>query len=192
MTNKIGEALRARFTVQTKDIAKTPQGRFNALVRAETPKKGESPNTARLAERLGVSRRQVQRYLRGEAKIGNAKAETLKQLEAEARRQHQPRVFAQAQKRAQQGGLVVETRAKFGFSSEAGSTDDPRMRRLTEGLPSGMIPDIFEALRAGDEERLRELVAEGLAEEYFRLPGGGADGLDVELTDIDYIEFWTP
>ena len=190
--SKIIDALHQRFTVQTRDIAKTAQGRFNALVRAETPKGGK-PDTARLAERLGVSRRHVQRYLSGKAKIGNAKGDTLKRLETEVRRQHQPRIFAQAQKKAQQSGLVVETRARFGFAtSEAGSTDDARLRRLTEGVPSDLIPDIFEALRTGDEDRLRELIAEGLAEEYFRVPGGGADGLDVELQDIDYIEFWTP
>ncbi|MFD4535641.1 telomere-protecting terminal protein Tpg [Kitasatospora sp. NPDC058397] len=192
MNDKIIDALTERFTIRTRDIAKTPQGRFNALAREATPKGGK-PNTARLAERLGVSRRQVQRYLKREAKIGNASAETLRRLEAEVRKDHQPRIFAQAQQQAERGGLGVEARASFGFStSQAGGTDDARLRRVDEEIPSHLIPEIFEAMRVGDEDRLRELVADGVAEAKFRVPGGGAAGLDVEFTDIDYIKFWTP
>ena len=182
-------ALRARFGIR-RDIQKTPQGRFNALVRAETPKGGK-PDTKRIAERMGVSRRHVQGLIKGERKIANAKPDTLKRLETEVRRDHLPRVMAQAQKKAETQGLGVETRARFGFkTSDAGQTDQARLRRLTESVPSHLIPNLFEALRTADEERLKELIAEGLAEEYFRVPGGGADGIDVILNDIDYIEFW--
>ncbi|MFD8597663.1 telomere-protecting terminal protein Tpg [Kitasatospora sp. NPDC059646] len=188
MPSKIIDALKAKFgdQVQTRDIAKTAQGRLNALVRAETPKGGK-PDTARLAERLGVSRRQVQRYLSGKAKISGAKKQTLDRLESEVRKDHQPRVFAKVKREAQRRGMGLEIRASFGFSSAAGSTDDPRMRRLTENVPSHLIPDMLDAWREGDEQRLRELVAEGLAEEYFV----GASGSDVELTDINDINFWT-
>ncbi|MGW2227493.1 telomere-protecting terminal protein Tpg [Streptomyces formicae] len=179
---KILQSLRAKF--QTRDIPKTPQGRFNALMRRE---KG---NTARVAERLGISRRQVQRLVKGERKIQNSKPETLGRLEGEVRKDHQPRVTAKAQKEAQDRGLVIETRAAVGFSSDAGTTDDPRMRRLTEEVPPELIPEVFEALRNGDEDRLNELAARSVAP-YFYTPGTAANEneLGIELTDIDYIEW---
>jgi len=177
---KIIDAMRARF--QTRDIPKTARGQFNALMRRE---KG---NTARVAERLGVSRRTVQRYVKGERNIARSKPEILDRLRNEVAKDHQPRVTARAQKEAQQRGMVIETRARFGFRSDAGSTDDPRMRRLTEEVPTHLIPDVFDALRANDEDKLAELLGQGLAEEYFRTPGTDAAELDVEFTDIDYIE----
>ncbi|MFF2548315.1 telomere-protecting terminal protein Tpg [Kitasatospora sp. NPDC058063] len=182
------DALKAKFSgdIQTRNIAKTARGRFNALVRAETPKGGK-PDTAKLAERLGVSRRQVQRYLSGKANIGGAKKPTLDRLEEEVRRDHQPRVFARVKKQAQRHGMGVQIRAQVGFRSAAGTSDDGRMRQLTENVPSHLIGDMFDAWREGDEQRLRELVAEGLAEQYFVAPSGE----DLELTDIDNISFWT-
>ncbi|MFI7142889.1 telomere-protecting terminal protein Tpg [Streptomyces massasporeus] len=177
---KIIDAMRARF--QTRDIPKTARGQFNALMRRE---KG---NTARVAERLGVSRRTVQRYVKGERDVSKTKPEIRDRLRSEVAKDHQPRVTARAQKEAQQRGLTVETRARFGFTSDAGSTDDPRMRRLTEDVPAHLIPDVFEALRNNDEDKLAELLGQGLAEEYFRTPGTDAEALDVEFTDIDYIE----
>ncbi|TLQ38836.1 telomere-protecting terminal protein Tpg [Streptomyces marianii] len=177
---KIIDAMRARF--QTRSTPKTARGQFNALMRKE---KG---NTAKVAERLGVSRRTVQRYVKGERNIAKSKPEILDRLQKEAAKDHQPRVTARAQKEAQRQGMTIETRARFGFTSDAGSTDDPRMRRLTEDVPSDLIPKVFEALRDNDEDRLAELLGQGLAEEYFRTPGTEAAELDVEFTDIDYIE----
>lgn len=179
MMGKVMDALKP--LAFTRDIPKTIRGRFNALMRKE---KG---NTKRVAERLGVHRRSVERYVRGERKIENS-PKVAERLTAEVRKDHQPRVFAQAQKKAQQRGLQVETRASFGFKAADESTDDDRMRRLTEDVPDRLIPDIFEALREGDEERLQKLIGEGLAEEYFRIPGTDAASLEVTFTDIDYIE----
>ncbi|MFE4496066.1 telomere-protecting terminal protein Tpg [Streptomyces niveus] len=174
------DAIKARF--QTRDIPKTAQGRFNALMRRE---KGD---TAKVAERLGVVRRTVQRYVKGDRNIANSKPEVLKRLEQEVTKDHQPRVRARAQREAKERGLTVETRASFGFTAAAGSTDDSRARRLTEDIPDDLIDPIFEAMRDGDEDKARELIAEGLAEEYFRDGGTRAEGLDVEFTNIDYIE----
>ncbi|MCY0961461.1 telomere-protecting terminal protein Tpg [Streptomyces sp. H27-H5] len=177
---KVFDAIKARF--QTRDIPKTERGRFNALMRSE---KG---NTKKVAERLGVSQRQVQRIAKGDRKIENSKPETLKRLEQEVSKGHQPRVRAQAEKRARERGLTVETRAQFGFSADAGSTDDPRWRRLTEDVPDHLIPGLFEALRANDEAEVERLIGQGLAEEYFRMPGTDTERLDVEFGDVDYIE----
>ncbi|MFB7012334.1 MULTISPECIES: telomere-protecting terminal protein Tpg [unclassified Streptomyces] len=176
---KLIDAMRARF--QTRGTPKTARGQFNALMRKE---KGD---TGKVAERLGVSRRTVQRYVKGDRNISKSKPEILDRLQQEAAKDHQPRVTARAQKEAQQRGMTIETRASFGFTSEAGSTDDPRIRRMTEEVPDHLIPQVFDALRAGDEDELNRLLGQGLAEEYFRAPGGAAD-LDVEFSDIDYVE----
>lgn len=177
---KLVDALRDRF--QTRDIPKTARGRFNALMRKE---KGD---TGRVAERLGVSRRTVQRYVKGDRDISKSKPDVLDRLEKEVSKDHQPRITARAQRQAEQRGLMIETRATFGFTADAGSTDDPRMRRLTEEVPAHLIPDVFEALRNRDEDQLNKLLGEGLAEEYFRTPGTDAESLDVTFTDIDYVE----
>ncbi|WP_331720079.1 telomere-protecting terminal protein Tpg [Streptomyces sp. NBC_01136] len=178
---EIVDALRARL--QTRGLPKTAKGLFNALMRKE---KG---NTQRVAERLGVSRRQVQRIVKGDRKIANSKPETLDRLRKEVSKDHQPRVTAKAAKEAKDHGLTIETRATFGFHAAAGSTDDSRMRRLTEDVPEELLDDLFAALRNGDEEEAQRIAGEALAMEYFRDGGTRADGLGVEFTDIDYIEF---
>lgn len=38
-------------------------------------------------------------------------------------------------KAAATGGLMVETRVRFGFTATPGTTDDARMRRLAQALP---------------------------------------------------------
>ncbi|MCT9093863.1 telomere-protecting terminal protein Tpg [Streptomyces sp. NPDC054904] len=177
---KLVDAMRARF--QTRNAPKTARGQFNALMRKE---KG---NTAKVAERLGVSRRTVQRYVKGERNIAKSKPEILDRLQKEAVKDHQPRVTARAQKEAQRRGMTIETRASFGFTAGPDSTDDPRVRRLTEDVPDHLIPQVFDALRAGDEDELNRLLGQGLAEEYFRTPGTDAEQLDVEFKDIDYVE----
>ncbi|MFJ3673634.1 telomere-protecting terminal protein Tpg [Streptomyces sp. NPDC090106] len=178
---KIIDALRAR--IQTRSLPKTARGQFNALMRKE---KG---NTARVAERLGLSRRQVQRFAKGDRDIRKSKAETLAALRREVSRDHQPRVTAKGIKDAKSRGLTIETRANFGFHAAAGSTDDSRMRRLTEGVPDELLDDLFEALSNGDEEKAQEIAGEALAMEYFRDGGTRAGGLDVTFGDIDYIDF---
>ncbi|MFI5867718.1 telomere-protecting terminal protein Tpg [Streptomyces sp. NPDC051546] len=180
---KIFDAFKAK--VQTRDIPKTARGQFNAVARKE---KGD---TKKIAERLGISRRQVQRILKGDRKIENSRPETLANLEKQVRRDHQPRIRAKGEAEAKARGMYVHTRAQFGFQSAAGSTDDARYRRLTEDVPDHLIPELFEAARAGDEDRLRELIGNGLAEEYFHspeTPGTAREELLVEFGDIDYIE----
>ena len=53
-------------------------------------------------------------------------------LEAAVRQRWQPRIRAQARKQAVTStGLVVDTRARFGFTAAPGTTDDARIRHLT-------------------------------------------------------------
>ncbi|WP_274565041.1 telomere-protecting terminal protein Tpg [Streptomyces spiramyceticus] len=80
-------------------------------------------------------------------------------------------------------------RARFGFTAPPGSTDDCRIRLLTQHLPAAYAARLFEARDAGAEENtLKDIVAEGLQEQYFKDGGRHAQGLIVEFTNIDYID----
>ncbi|GAB2627647.1 hypothetical protein GCM10027168_69210 [Streptomyces capparidis] len=93
-------------------------------------------------------------------------------LEDEAASQWQPRVRAQALSEQAATGLVISTRARFGFTSSRGSTDDPRRRRLTQRVSPATAAEILAARRAGaSEQELTELVAAALGEAYFREGG---------------------
>ncbi|OEV06280.1 telomere-protecting terminal protein Tpg [Streptomyces oceani] len=166
---------------QTRPIPLSPQARMRALVKAE---KG---STKAAAARLGCSQRQVERYLAGQVKRPTPRLAAA--LEQQLRRVWQPRLRARAIKKASATGIVVETRARFGFTSAAGSTDDPRMRRITEQLPPNTAAQLLAAHQAGaGEQQLAQILAGGLGFSYFRDRGRRADGLDVELSDIDYCE----
>jgi hypothetical protein len=112
-------------------------------------------------------------------------------LETEVRRRWQPLVRKRARdKAAKTAGLVIETRARFGFTAAPGTSDDGRVRRITQHLPAEYASRLFAAQEAGaGEQQLRQIAAEGLQEVYFKDHGARASGLQVEFTDIDYVEF---
>ncbi|MFJ1647878.1 telomere-protecting terminal protein Tpg [Streptomyces sp. NPDC088258] len=179
----LGDSLdRADLSVLTRPIPKGAQARMRFLVRVE---KG---STRAVARRLGISQRTVERYVKGQ--LRRPRQELAERLETEVRRDWQPRVRQRAERRAAtSGGIVVETRARFGFTAAPGTTDDGRVRRITQHLPPAYAAQLFDARRTGaDERRLRRIVAEGLQEIYFKDQGRRADGLLVEFTDIDYVE----
>lgn len=180
---KIADGLdRAAQQLFTRPIPKSAGARMRFLLRVE---KG---STKAVAARIGVSQRTVQRYLIGRLK--HPTPPVAARLEQEVRKEWQPRVRARAAKRAAtQTGITVETRARFGFTAAPGSTDDPRMRRITEHLPPDYAARLLEAHRAGaPERRLEGIIAEGLQEMYFKDRGRRAQDLRVELTGVDYIE----
>ncbi|KPH99337.1 hypothetical protein OV450_5275 [Actinobacteria bacterium OV450] len=89
-------------------------------------------------------------------------------------------------KAAKSTGLVIETRARFGFTAAPGASDDGRMRRITQHLPPEFAGRLLAAQDAGAfEAQLQQIAAEGLQEVYFKDGGGRAQGLLVEFTDID-------
>ncbi len=66
------------------------------------------------------------------------------------------------------GGIVIDTRARIGYTAPIGSADEDRLRHLTVALPPQYAARLFEAQEAGTtEQRLREIAAEGLKEIYF-------------------------
>ncbi|MFJ6939917.1 telomere-protecting terminal protein Tpg [Streptomyces sp. NPDC101132] len=165
----------------TRPIPKSAGAQMRFLVK-------QLKSTREAAALLGISQRTVERYLRNQIK--QPKPALAARLEAEVRRRWQPLVRKRARARAAtQTGLVIETRARFGFTAAPGTTDDGRMRRITQHLPPEYAGRLFAAQEAGaNEAALQRIAAEGLQELYFKDHGSRAAGLLVEFTDIDYIE----
>ncbi|MET9801938.1 helix-turn-helix transcriptional regulator [Streptomyces sp. NPDC006368] len=179
----LGESLdRAAEHTFTRPIPKSAGAQVRFLV------KSEKGSTRAVARRLGVSQRTVERYVTG--RIRTPRPELAARLVAEVRKSWQPRVRRRAREAAATtGGIVIETRARFGFTAAPGSTDDSRLRLITQHLPPAYAARLFDARSAGASERdLREIAAEGLQEQYFKDHGRRAAGLRVEFTDIDYVE----
>ncbi|WP_240136409.1 telomere-protecting terminal protein Tpg [Streptomyces sp. MUM 178J] len=112
-------------------------------------------------------------------------------MEREVKKRWQPQIRAKARRQAATaGGIVVDTRARFGYTAAPGSTDDSRLRHLTVALPPECAARLFDAREQGATGRqLREIAAEGLQEIYFKDRGRRAEGLLIEFTDVQHIEF---
>ncbi|QMV20469.1 helix-turn-helix domain-containing protein [Streptomyces sp. SCUT-3] len=179
----IGDSLdQADQEVFTRPIPKTAAAQTRFLL------KQAKGSTKAVAQRLGVSQRTVQRYLAGRRKHPTPAVAT--RLEAEVRKDWQPCIRKHARTRAATtGGITVETRARFGFTAAPGTTDDARTRRITQHLPPAYAARLFHARATGaTEQQLRDIVAEGLQEQYFQDVGRRAHDLLVEFTDIDYLD----
>ncbi|MEU9313444.1 XRE family transcriptional regulator [Streptomyces sp. NPDC048256] len=181
----IGDGLdRAVQQAFTRPIPKTAGAQMRFLVR-------QLDGTRPVADLLGVSQRTVERYVKDQFK--HPRAELAERLADAVRARWQPVVRSRARKAAAARGIVVETRARFGFTAAPGTTDDGRMRRLTQALPGEYAGRLFSAREHGaSESELSAIAAEGLQEIYFKDGGRRADGLSVEFTDIDYIDFGLP
>ncbi|MFI2620574.1 telomere-protecting terminal protein Tpg [Streptomyces sp. NPDC018584] len=172
---------RAAQQAFTRPIPKSAGAQMRYLVK-------QHKGTREVAGLLGVSQRTVERYVRNQIK--RPRADLAERLADAVRRRWQPRVREQARRQAATShGLVVETRARFGFTASAGTTDDARIRHLTVALPPAHAARLFGAQDAGaGEEQLRGITAEALGEVYFRDGGHRATGLEVELTDIEHLD----
>lgn len=179
----VGDSLdRADQAHTTRPIPKSAGAQMRYLVKQH---KGATKQVAAL---LGISQRTVERYVKDQIKT--PKQALADRMETEVRRRWQPVVRKRArEKAAKQTGLVIETRARFGFTAAPGTSDDGRMRRITQHLPPELAGRLFAAQDAGaTEAELQALAAEGLQEAYFKDGGARAQGLLVEFTDIDYVE----
>ncbi|MFI9045941.1 telomere-protecting terminal protein Tpg [Streptomyces sp. NPDC053427] len=180
--NDIDDALeRADHEVFTREPPKSTQKRVEFLL-------DKLKTTRAVADLLSVSQRSVERYLKGQRK--KPPQAIADRIDAEVRRRWQPRVRLRRRRQAAtRTGITVETRARFGYTAPIGTTDDPRLRRLTVHLPPQYADRLFQAQRQGVGDRqLREIVAEGLQEVYFKDGGRRAQNLDVEFSDIDYFD----
>ncbi|MFE5030082.1 telomere-protecting terminal protein Tpg [Streptomyces sp. NPDC056656] len=146
--------------------------------------------TKAVAELLGMSQRQVERYVADQAK--NPRKDLAARLAGEVKKRWQPQIRAKArQKAASTGGIVIDTRASLGYTAPIGSTDQDRIRDLTVALPPRYAARLFDAQEAGASDReLQEIAAEALKEVYFQDGGRRAGSREeVRFTDIERLEF---
>ncbi|WP_424920060.1 telomere-protecting terminal protein Tpg [Streptomyces sp. wa1064] len=166
----------------TRQPPKTLKGQIGYLLK-------QMGSAKAVAHELGVTADSVNRYRRGARK--HARADVTAKINDAVRSRWQPVVRKRRQKQAAASdGITVETRARFGYTSSAGSTDDGRFRRLTVKLPATYAQRLFDARKAGaSDQEMRGIIAEGFKEIYFQDGGGRAAGLsDVTLNDIDYLD----
>ncbi|MFF4874224.1 telomere-protecting terminal protein Tpg [Streptomyces sp. NPDC000961] len=170
--NALSNAFAGAFT---RPVPKSAGAQVRYLV------KQHKGSTKAVAALLGVSQRTVERYVRDQIK--RPRPDLAERMAAEVRRRWQPQVRARARKAAASStGLVVDVRARFGFTASPGTTDDARMRHHTARL--------LDAQDAGaTDHELQRATADALGEVYFRDGDRRAHDLLVELTDIEQIQF---
>ncbi|MFF9432074.1 telomere-protecting terminal protein Tpg [Streptomyces sp. NPDC014746] len=166
----------------TKHPPKTLKGQIGFLIK-------QFGSAKAVAQEIGVTADSVNRYRRGARK--HARPDVAAKIDDAVKQRWQPMVRKRRQKKAATtGGITVETRARFGYQSSAGSTDDGRFRRLTVKLPATYAQRLFDARDTGaSDQEMRGIIAEGFKEVYFQDNGGRAMGLsDVAINDIDYLD----
>ncbi|MEU0061534.1 XRE family transcriptional regulator, partial [Streptomyces sp. NPDC006334] len=124
--------------------------------------------TKAVAQMLRISQRTVERYVKDQIK--KPRPDLAARLEREVKARWQPQIRARAKERAATtGGIVIDTRARIGYTAPVGSTDDARIRHLTVALPPQFAARLFDAQQAGaGDQQLQQIAAEGLREMYFQ------------------------
>jgi hypothetical protein len=146
--------------------------------------------TRAVAQMLRISQRTVERYVKDQIK--KPRPDLSARLETEVKKRWQPQIRAKArQQAATTGGIVIDARARIGYTAPIGSTDEDRIRHLTVALPPQYAARLFDAQQAGaNDQLLQEIAAEGLKEVYFQDGGRRAGSLEeVRFTDIEHVEF---
>ncbi len=183
MSSMVGEGLdKAVQRAFTRPIPKSAGAQMRYLVK-------QYKGTRAVAQMLRVSQRTVERYVKDQIK--KPRRDLALRLENEVKKRWQPQIRARAkQTAATSTGIVIDTRARFGYTAAPGTTDDARLRHLTVALPPTYAARLFEARDQGaDDRQLQNIAAEGLQEIYFKEGGRRAAGLLVEYTDLEHIEF---
>lgn len=174
----LGRALR------TRPLPGSISARLGFLLRVE---KG---STKRLARVLGVSQRTVQRWVTPGPGRRPPGAAQMRVIEDVVRARWQPRIRERLRVRAEERGFSVHTRARFGFASAAGSSDDPRRRLITQHLSGAVARELFAARDAGASEAQQMVIlARALGHAYFRDGGTRAHGLRVAFSDVEFADF---
>ncbi|MET9593153.1 XRE family transcriptional regulator [Streptomyces sp. NPDC006516] len=182
MVDSLGDSLdRALEGAFTRRIPQSAQAQMKYLVK-------QLKGTKAAAQALGISQRTVERYVSG--KLKRPRQDLRGRLEREVKKRWQPQIRAKARKQAAStGGLVVSTRARFGFKAAGGTTDDARIRDISQALPPEYADKLFTAREQGKtEDQLRQIAADGLARMYFRANNSRAPGLGVEFTDVERLD----
>ncbi|KDN73527.1 terminal protein TpgA2 [Streptomyces olindensis] len=167
----------------TRPAPKTAPAQMRYLVK-------QLKSTKAVAQTLSISQRTVESYVKN--RIRKPRADLDARLEREVLKRWQPQVRARAKERAATtGGIVIDTRARIGYTAPIGTTDDARLRHLTVALPPQYAARLFDAQQAGAaEQQLQQIAAEGLKEMYFQDGGRRAGSLEeVRFTDVEHLEF---
>ncbi|MFJ9352575.1 telomere-protecting terminal protein Tpg [Streptomyces sp. NPDC101237] len=146
--------------------------------------------TKAVAQMLRISQRTVERYVKDQIK--KPRPDLAARLENEVKKRWQPQIRAKArEKAATTGGIVIDTRARIGYTAPIGTTDEDRLRHLTIALPPRYAARLFAAQEQGATDvELQQIAAEALKEVYFQDGGRRAGQLEeVRLTDIEHLEF---
>ncbi|MFD4002317.1 telomere-protecting terminal protein Tpg, partial [Streptomyces rubiginosohelvolus] len=116
-------------------------------------------STRAVAGMLRVSQRTVERYVKNQIK--KPRPDLAARLENEVSKRWQPQIRARArQKAATTSGIVIDTRARIGYTAPVGTTDENRIRHLTVALPPRFAARLFDAQEQGaTEQRLGEIAA---------------------------------
>lgn len=167
----------------TRPAPKTAPAQMRYLVR-------QLKGTRAVAQMLRISQRTVERYVKEQIK--KPRPDLAARLEREVKKRWQPQIRARArQKAATTGGIVIDTRARLGYTAPIGSTDESRIRHLTVALPPQHAARLFDAQQAGaGDQQLQQIAADALREVYFQDGGRRAGSLEeVRFTDIEHLEF---
>lgn len=166
----------------TRPVPKAAGAQMRYLVR-------QLKGTRAVAQMLRISQRTVERYVKDQIK--KPRPDLAARLETEVRKRWQPQIRARArEKAATTGGIVIDTRARIGYTAPIGTTDEDRLRHLTVALPPQYAARLFDAQEQGaGDQRLREIAAEALKEVYFQDSGRRAGSLEeVQFTDIEHLD----
>lgn len=182
--NLFGDSLdKAVQKTFTRPIPKSAGAQMRYLVK-------QYKGTKAVAQMLRVSQRTVERYVKDQIK--KPRPDLAARLERGVKARWQPQIREKAKKNAATtGGIVIDTRARLGYTAPIGSTDQDRLRHLTVALPPTHAARLFEAQDQGASDAdLQKIAAEALKEVYFQDNGRRAGGLEeVRLTDVEHIEF---
>ncbi|MFD3557951.1 telomere-protecting terminal protein Tpg [Streptomyces goshikiensis] len=162
MVRAIGDGL--ELLLYTRPVPEATADQLKALLR------WERGSTRQVAAVLGVSQRTVQRWVTPKTgSQGRPSPRHEPKIAELVRARWQPLIRARRRAAAEAGGVVVHTRARFGFKAGGGSSVDPRLRRVTGPLNGAVTQQIFAALDAGVSEEQHELIlGSALGHLYFR------------------------
>ncbi|WP_327686183.1 telomere-protecting terminal protein Tpg [Streptomyces sp. NBC_00467] len=167
----------------TRPIPKSAGAQMRYLVK-------QYKSTKQVAQMLRISQRTVERYVRDQIK--KPRRDLAQRLEREVKKRWQPQIRQRAKETAATSeGIVIDFRARLGYTAPIGSTDQDRIRHLTVALPPQYAARLFTAQEQGATERqLQEIAADALKEVYFQDGGRRAGSLEeVRFTDVEHIEF---
>ncbi len=146
--------------------------------------------TKAVAQMLRVSQRTVERYVKDQIK--KPRPELAARIDREVKKRWQPQIRAKAkEKAASTGGIVIDTRARMGYTAPIGSTDQDRIRHLTVALPPSTPPAsstprkpvaTTSSSRRSRPKRSRRSTSRTAA-------AAPAPWEEVRFTDIEHLEF---